>query len=48
MTVTLSNDEGSNHESKSDQEKNFMTFTAIAVVGESEIVEENSSDRELS
>ena len=45
--VTLSDDEVSNHESESDQEGNFMAFTATAVVSETEIVDENPSDGEL-
>ena len=48
MAVTLSDDEVSNHEPESDQEWNFIAFTATVVVGESEIVDENSSDGELS
>ena len=48
MAITLSDYEVSNHESESDQEGNFMAFTATAVVSESEIVEENPSDGELS
>ena len=35
MTVTLSDDEVSNHEFESDQEGNFMAFTATAVVSDS-------------
>ena len=48
-TVTLSDDEESNHESDSDQEGKFNAFTVIAVVDES--IEENvksPSDKELS
>ena len=48
MAITLSDDEVSNHESKSDQEGNFMTFTATTVVSEIEIAVENSSHGELS
>ena len=48
MTVTLSDDEVSDHESKSDQEGNFMAFTANAVVSKIETVDENPFDRELS
>ena len=48
MAVTLSNDKISDHESKSDQEGNFMTFTATVVVSEIEIVDENPFDGELS
>ena len=47
MVVTLSDDEVSNHESESDQEGNFMAFTAI-VVSEIETANENPSDGELS
>ena len=47
MTITLSDDEESDHESKSYQEGNFMVFTTTNVVGEFEIVEENPSDGEL-
>ena len=48
MAITLSDDEVSDHESKSDQEGNFMTFTATTVVSEIEIAVENSSHGELS
>ena len=48
MTVTLSNDKVSDHESESDQEGNFIVFTAIVKVSELEIVEENPSDGQLS
>ena len=48
MTVTLSDDKVSDHESESDQEENFMTFTATVEVSEPEIVEENPYDGELS
>ena len=48
MDVTLSDDEEFGHKSESDQEWNFIAFTATVVVGESEIVDENSSDGELS
>ena len=44
MAVTLSDDEVFDHESEIDQEGNFMTFTANAVVSESEIVEKNPSN----
>ena len=47
MAVTLSDDEVSDHESKSDQERNFMAFTAIAEVSEPKIVMENPFDKEL-
>ena len=48
MTVTLSDDEVSNHESSSDEDGNFIAFTATAVVDESVVVEENPFDEELS
>ena len=38
MAVTLSEDEGTDHESESDQEGNFMGFTPTAVISETEIV----------
>ena len=47
MVVTLSDDEVSDHESKSDQEGNFKAFTAATVVSEIETIDENPSDREL-
>ena len=47
MAITLSDDVGTDHEFESDEEGNFFAFTAIAVVGEPEIVEENASDEEL-
>ena len=47
MVVTFRDVEGSDHESNSDQEGNCMAFTAIAVVSETEIVEENLSDEEI-
>ena len=48
MTITLSDDEESGHESESDQEGNFIAFTITVVVGESKNFEENPSDGELS
>ena len=48
MAVTFSDDEVFDHKFESDQEGNFMAFTAIAVVYEFEIVEHNPFDRELS
>ena len=48
MVVTLSDDEVFDHESKSDQEGNFVAFTATAVVNEIETANENPSDGELS
>ena len=44
----MSDDEVSDHKSKSDQEGNFMAFTATIVVSESETVDENPSMKELS
>ena len=48
MAVTLSDDEGFDHKSQSDQEENFMAFIATVVASETEIVEENSFDGEFS
>ena len=48
MAVTLSDDEVSDHESQSDQEGNFMTFTATAVVSEIETADENPSNGKFS
>ena len=48
MAVTLSDGEVSNHESGSDEDGNFFAFTATGVVNESDLVEENPSNRELS
>ena len=48
MAVTLSDDEVSDNESGSDEDGNFIAFTATAVVDESVSVEENPSDVELS
>ena len=47
MAVTSSDDEVSDHESESDQEGNFMVFTATTIVSEIEIADENPSDGEL-
>ena len=47
MTVTLSDDEVSDHESESDQEGNFMAFNATIVVSEIETADKNPSDGEL-
>ena len=44
MAVTLSDDEFSNDESGCNEDENFITFTATAVVNESVFVEENPSD----
>ena len=48
MVVILSNDEVSDHESGSDENGNFISFTTTAVVNESVVIEENPSDGELS
>ena len=48
MAVTLSNGEVSDNKSDCDENRNFITFTATAVVNESISVEENSFDGELS
>ena len=48
MVVTLSDDEVSNDESGCNEDGNFITFTATAIVDESGVVEKNPSDRELS
>ena len=47
MAVTLSDDEVSDHEFKSDQEGNFMAFTATTIVSETETADENPYDEEL-
>ena len=44
MTVTLSNGEVSDNESDCDEDGNFITFTATAIVDESISIEENPSD----
>ena len=48
MTVTLSDDEVSDHESGSDENGNFIAFIATVVVNENVVVDENPSDGELS
>ena len=48
MVITLSDDEVSDNESGSDEDGNFITFTTIVVVDESDAVEENPSDGKLS
>ena len=48
MVVTLSNNEVSDHEFASDEDGNFITFTATAIVDENVVIEENPSDGELS
>ena len=47
MAVTLSDDEVSDHDFASDQEGNFMAFTATTVVSEIETANENPSNGEL-
>ena len=47
MTITFSDDEVFDHESDSDEDGNFIAFTATAVVDESVFVEKNPSDGEL-
>ena len=47
MVVTLSDDEVSDHDFESDQEGNFMAFTATTVVSEIETANENPSNGEL-
>ena len=47
IAVTLSDDEESDNESGSDEDGNFIAFTATAVVDKSVIVDENLSDGEL-
>ena len=46
--VTLSDGEISDHQSRSDKDGNFFAFTATVVVNESDSVEENLFDGELS
>ena len=48
MAVTLSDDKVSDNESGSDDDGNFITFTATAVVDENVTIEENPSNGELS
>ena len=48
MTVTLSDNKVFDHESGSDEDGNFITFIAIAVVDKSLMVDENPYDGELS
>ena len=44
MTVTLSDDEVSDHEFGSNEDGNFITFIATAIVDESVVVDKNPSD----
>ena len=48
MTVTLSDDEVSDHESGSNEDGNFITFIATAIVDESVVIDENPSNGEFS
>ena len=48
IVVTLSDDEIYDHESGSDEDRNFITFTATTIVDESVMVDENPFDGELS
>ena len=48
MVVTLNDDEVSDHEFASDEDGNFIAFTATAIVDENVVIEENPSDGELS
>ena len=48
MAVTLSDDEVFDNEFSSNEDGNFIAFTATAVVDESIAIEENPSDEELS
>ena len=47
MVVTLSDDEVSDHKSGSDEDGNFITFTATAIIDESVVVDENPSNGKL-
>ena len=47
MVVTLSDDKVFDHEFGSDEDGNFITFTATTVVDESVVLKENLSDGEL-
>ena len=48
MVITLNDDEVFDHESRSDEDGNFFTFTATAVIDESVVVKKNPFDGELS
>ena len=48
MAVTLSDGEIFDHEFGSDEDGNFFAFIATVVVNESNLVEENPFDEELS
>ena len=47
MTVTLSDDEVSDHEAGSNEDGNFITFIATAIVDENVVIDENPSNGEL-
>ena len=47
IAVALSDDEVSDHESGSDEDGNFIAFTATAIVDESVVVDKNQFDGEL-
>ena len=48
MVVTLNDDKVFDHESSSDEDGNFITFTATTIVDESVVVDENHSNGALS
>ena len=48
IVITLSDDEVSDYESGSDDDANFITFTATAIVNENVMVDENLSNGKLS
>ena len=48
MVVTLSDEEVSDHESRSDEDGKFFAFTTTAIVDESVLIKENPFDGELS
>ena len=48
IVVTLSDDGVSDYESGSDDDANFITFTATTIVNENVVVDENPSDGKLS
>ena len=48
MVVTLSDNKVFDHESGSDEDENFIVFTATTIVDESVVVDENPYDGELS
>ena len=47
MVVTLSDDEVSDHEAGSNEDGNFITFIATAIVDERVVIDENRSNGEL-